>query len=129
MIYKEWLKAAADDLLLIEKILDDEHLTHLASFHAQQAIEKSLKAYMEFKRLPFIKTHKLQTLIDRCSIELSPQEDELLQLLDTLYVESRYPGEFGLLPNGKPSLKESKLFFDFAKKFHNSIKDRIDNES
>ena len=47
----EWLKSARDDLSLVEHILLDEHLTHLAAFHAQQAIEKSFKALLEAKNL------------------------------------------------------------------------------
>ncbi len=33
-----WLFAAKDDLLLIEQIYQNEALTHLVAFHAQQAI-------------------------------------------------------------------------------------------
>jgi len=39
----EWLKAAKDDLDLINKIINESNLTNLAAFHAQQAVEKSLK--------------------------------------------------------------------------------------
>jgi HEPN domain-containing protein len=46
-ISEEWLKAAKDDLNVIERILDDEHLTHMVAFHSQQCIEKSLKAIIE----------------------------------------------------------------------------------
>jgi HEPN domain-containing protein len=38
-ITSEWLKAASYDLLLIEEIKSKETLTHIAAFHAQQAIE------------------------------------------------------------------------------------------
>ena len=31
-----------------------------------------------------------------------------------LYIDARYPGEFGLLPHGKPSLKETMEFHDLA---------------
>jgi len=37
--------------------------------------------------------------------------------------DSRYPGEMGLLPYGKPTLKDAKEFFDFA----NMIYDKIIN--
>ena len=43
-ISEEWLKAAKDNLRVIEKIISDEGLTHMVSFHSQQCIEKSLKA-------------------------------------------------------------------------------------
>jgi hypothetical protein len=48
---EEWLKAAEDDLRVIERIGQDEHLTHMVAFHAQQAVEKSL---LEAKTLRFL---------------------------------------------------------------------------
>jgi hypothetical protein len=38
----------------------------------------------------------------------------LLQRIGELYIESRYPGDFGLLPDGKPSIEETQGFFSFA---------------
>lgn len=35
----EWLKAAKDDLVLLEEIEENEHITHLTAFHSHQAIE------------------------------------------------------------------------------------------
>jgi len=43
-ISEEWLRAAKDDLRVVEKISPDEHLTNMVAFHSQQCIEKSLKA-------------------------------------------------------------------------------------
>ncbi len=42
-ISEEWLKAAKDNLRVIEKIISDEGLTHMVFFHSQQCIEKSRK--------------------------------------------------------------------------------------
>ena len=41
-ISDEWLKAAADDLSVIAKIISDDHLTHMVAFHSQQAIENAV---------------------------------------------------------------------------------------
>ena len=35
-ITEEWLKAAHADIMVIEKIIDSEYLTHIVAFHAQQ---------------------------------------------------------------------------------------------
>ena len=43
----EWLKAAKDDIDVIEKIIDDEHLSHVVAFHSQQCVEKTFKAIFE----------------------------------------------------------------------------------
>lgn len=34
-ISEEWLIAAMDDLSVIDKIISDEHLTHMVAFHSQ----------------------------------------------------------------------------------------------
>jgi HEPN domain-containing protein len=47
----EWLKAANDDLDSISYIINVEHLTNIVAFHSQQAIEKSFKALIEYKKL------------------------------------------------------------------------------
>jgi hypothetical protein len=36
--------------------------------------------------------------------------------------ESRYPGELGLLPNGKPTLEDAREFHDFAAAIYNDVK-------
>jgi len=59
MISKEWLKASNDDILIIEQIINIEHLTHMVAFHSQQAIEKSLKALIEEYEIDIPKIHKL----------------------------------------------------------------------
>lgn len=43
-ISNDWLKSAESDLAIIKLIIHDETLTHQVAFHAQQAIEKCLKA-------------------------------------------------------------------------------------
>jgi len=58
----EWLKAAKDDLDSINYIIKANHLTNIVAFHSQQAIEKSFKALIEYKKIPFQKTHNLEKL-------------------------------------------------------------------
>jgi len=61
-VAKEWLDKAYDDILTIGEIIDNPRLTNIAAFHAQQAIEKSLKAVIEEFEIGSIKTHNLQRL-------------------------------------------------------------------
>ena len=110
----EWLKAAYSDLRTIQHMLNDSFLTHIIAFHSQQTIEKSFKAILENTSISIPKTHKLETLVSRLNIVLK-FNPEILAVLDLLYIESRYPGDMGLLPNGKPTLNDAKSFYDFAK--------------
>ena len=56
---KEWLRAAYDDLITIEEIIDNSFLTNIVAFHAQQCIEKSMKAIIEEEEINIPKIHKL----------------------------------------------------------------------
>jgi len=58
----DWLVSADSDLLLIQKIIKHDNLTHLSAFHAQQAIEKSFKAIIEEFDMGLKKTHSLEML-------------------------------------------------------------------
>jgi HEPN domain-containing protein len=112
---EEWFESAESDLLLVKEIHMNENLTHLSSFHCQQAIEKSFKAIIEEFNLGFIKTHSLETLYNSVKGKIHLDFDyDFLIILDQLYIDSRYPGEMGLLPNGKPSVNETVIFLDLA---------------
>jgi len=110
---KEWLKSAYGDIRNIHYIIKDPFLTHMVAFHAQQAIEKSLKAVIENEEKRIPRVHRLQHLVSVVDVDFNLNE-EIIEVLDELYIESRYPGDLGLLPEGKPSLKNAKDFEDFS---------------
>ena len=124
---KEWLKSAKLDLENIHYIIEVEHLTTVVAFHSQQAVEKSLKAYLESKDMKIPKTHKLQNLLGRVDIEFEI-DDNILQLIDKLYIDSRYPGDFGLLPYGRPTLSDAKEFYLLALSVFEKVCDMMDVE-
>ena len=120
-IPKEWLKASIDDLKVISKIIDIEDLSHIIAFHAQQSIEKSFKSLMEYKHIKVPKQHdllKLKSLIDQI---LEVDNDDLLDTLNGLYIDSRYPGDMGLMPYGKPTLEDAQEFYDFAEEVFSKV--------
>jgi len=91
-----WLAATKDDLLLIEQICQNEELTHLVAFHAQQAIEKSFKAVLEELDAIVPRIHSLETLLPKIQARVEFTANfELLEDLDKLYIDARYPGDFG----------------------------------
>jgi len=117
---KEWLKSAYSDLRSIKHIITDSFLTHVVAFHSQQAIEKSLKAIIENSSISIPKVHKLETLVNKINVELEVNP-EILATLDLLYIESRYPGDMGLLPHGKPALEDAEEFYKTAQNIFNQI--------
>lgn len=121
-ITKAWLDRALDDLDAIEQLLEIEHLTNIVAFHAQQAVEKSLKAVIEEVEISFVKIHSLVRLyaLVQPYYELT-QDMDILEQLDAVYTESRYPSEMGLLPYSKPTVAESKKFYQFARQFYEQV--------
>jgi len=110
----EWLKAACDDLLTIKEIIDKEYLTNIVAFHSQQAIEKSFKAILEDNEIEIPKVHSLIYLYEKVKAYIEVDDEEILEQLNSLYISSRYPADFGLLPYGKPTIEDAEKFFHFA---------------
>jgi HEPN domain-containing protein len=73
--WQNWAKADLTAAELLQKF-EDYQVTILA-FHCQQAIEKSLKAFLTAKDAPFLFRHDLGCLLDLCSkIDVSFEELE-----------------------------------------------------
>ena len=49
-------------------------------------------------------------------------DHRIVQILDSLYIESRYPVDIGLLPNGKPSSEDAQKFIEFAILIYDYVK-------
>jgi HEPN domain-containing protein len=114
-ISRDWLLSAEMDLRSIERMLDEEFLAPVACFHAQQCVEKSLKAILEEKGVRPPKTHDVLRLYGLVSETVGLELDlRTLQVLNDLYVDARYPGELGLLPHGRPSPDDARQFYEFA---------------
>ena len=125
----EWLNSAKDDLLIITKIIDDVSLTHQVAFHAQQAVEKSIKSVIEEFEIDFIKTHSLETLFGKIQGFINiPIEIEILKKLDQLYIDARYPGDIGLLQDGKPSIIDAVEFQQAAENTYITILNILKNK-
>ncbi len=60
----EWLNNAERDLRLVRLILDAEADSYGAGFHLQQALEKSLKAFLLHNGWRLERTHNLAMLLD-----------------------------------------------------------------
>lgn len=119
---KEWLARANDDLETIKEIIDNPELTNIAAFHAQQAIEKSLKAVIEEFKAGFVKIHNLEKLFALTNNYLQIEINlELVKKLDALYIDSRYPSDLGILPYGKPTVEDAAEFSAFAKNIVSQI--------
>jgi len=97
-ITKEWLERAYDDIETMVEIIDNPHLTNIVALHSQQAIEKSLKAVIEEFEIGVIKTHNLEKLFATVDNFIQFEVDwDLIKKLDALYIDARYPSEWGAI--------------------------------
>ncbi len=92
----EWLTKANSDLTAAEILIDHEPpVLDAACFHCQQAVEKSLKAFLVWQAVAFEKIHSLTYLMDLCQSK-EPGFGSLREQAEALTpyaVEVRYPGE------------------------------------
>jgi len=91
-----WLQKAQSDLRSIEILMaDSKPPLDSVCFHAQQAVEKTLKALLTAYGTPFPKTHDLARLVHLLPLKVDLCLDEqTLAELTYFAVGSRYPTEF-----------------------------------
>lgn len=80
--YEKWFKKAEEDAS-----------ANICCFHAQQAVEKYLKAYLIGKNIVFPKTHDLELLV-KLSICINPLFNDILAKalsLSNYAIVPRYP--------------------------------------
>ena len=92
----DWLRYARSDLALARQQDLPEILLETLCFHAQQAVEKSLKAVFVHQGMVFPYTHDLAQLITRAKASgISwPEALDTAAELTEYAVGSRYPGVY-----------------------------------
>ena len=81
-----------------------------------------MKNLIEEFDLKFKRIHNLETLYSSVKgiIKLKVEEEGLREL-NEVYISSRYPGDLGLLPDGKPTKEDAKKFFDIAQSVYDDV--------
>ncbi|MDR1452848.1 MAG: HEPN domain-containing protein [Candidatus Margulisbacteria bacterium] len=121
-----WILYAEKDIAAAIETNKGQSLTNIVAFHCQQAIEKYFKAYLLEKDKPIIKTHDLILLYGMIKeIKDLKINEDLLALINKTYIEERYPGELGILPDGIPSVQQAGDFLEFARELERSIKKEL----
>ena len=128
-LVNDWIILAEKDIKTASLIINEEYLTNIVAFHCQQAIEKYFKAYILEHDKPLLKIHDLPKLygIIKQIKDLEIDED-LLSIINETYIEDRYPGELGLLPDGMPSDEQAHNFLEFARRIEEKIKNELYQE-
>jgi len=93
---RQWIDYANEDLALAEYGLHMEPVCpcRLIAYHAQQCVEKYLKAFLVYYRQDFPYTHNISTLLEMCRGYGDWAESFTDAEVLTSYATSvRYPGE------------------------------------
>lgn len=95
-VAKGWMLKAESDIENLTIMMERGKALDTACFHAQQAAEKYLKAFLSFNSMIFPKTHDIEELLDLCATideRFSDLVEETVFLTDYA-VELRYDFEF-----------------------------------
>ncbi|MDR3572996.1 MAG: HEPN domain-containing protein [Anaerolineaceae bacterium] len=117
--WKDWIERAGEDYLLaISAVRRKTPLTYGATFHAQQCIEKYLKALLISRQVSFPRTHDLAALGYLCEQAgiILPIDDDALELLTAYAVETRYPGTLPTIEEAKEAIKLAQIMRRFIKR-------------
>jgi HEPN domain-containing protein len=121
-VTEAWLIKAGEDLATIRALRENPQLTGVIAFHAQQCVEKCLKAVAEERKGTLPRVHDLRRLWEVVADEFTEALDiDLLRELTDIYTDSRYPGDLGLMPTGKPTEKDAVRFEQFADHVHATV--------
>ena len=91
----EWLRRARADMSVALLTEDERIAPEIIAFHAQQAVEKLLKALLVLRQMDFPHTHAIGALLTLCETAgFSDTQDVIEASSLTRYaVAARYPGE------------------------------------
>jgi HEPN domain-containing protein len=119
-----WLKYAFDDLQSA-KVLLEEGIYNMVCFHSQQVVEKLLKSLISAYHQGIPRIHNLVRLHKICEDLHGSQlnlDAEGLIFLNDVYIDSRYPADFGILPSGQPDEKEARKSYKYAKNIYKHLR-------
>jgi HEPN domain-containing protein len=120
---KNWLFRANEDIAVIENLSEagTELYASTICFHAQQAVEKFLKAFLVFHNIDFPRTHDLEFLLAECQkIDQSDFDFDFGSLTD-FGVSVRYPDDF-FVPDKEDTILYLKIAREVKKLVENKIK-------
>jgi len=126
-VVREWVGKAEEDLRVAAYLLTlgKECPPDVVCFHAQQSVEKYLKALLVLNRIEFPKTHAIRTLAALLPIGSRPAIDEAVQDRLTEYATvTRYPGDYEPIV-----LSEARKAVASARRVHRDARRLLPKES
>jgi HEPN domain-containing protein/predicted nucleotidyltransferase len=118
---RRWLEFAGENVRMAELAVGAD-IFNQACFHAQQSVEKCLKASLVLQGELVPRTHLIADLVQQlppaARAALGANETTLLEL-DQFYIPTRYPDAVpGWLPEGLPQRQHAEKALDVARRCH-----------
>ena len=126
-VIREWVLKAENDLTAAVQLLKlgKRCPADIVCFHAQQCVEKYVKALLVNHGRDFPKTHDLRALLAilpaRAWPDLTPEEQHLLSRYATV---TRYPGDYEVIP-----LAEARVAVKIARRVRRQVRQHLPKES
>lgn len=120
---EEWLKIALQEYKSAEYLFE-KTLYRMVCYHAQQTVEKILKAILTEREIDFARTHNildLRNAVIRLGYKIEITDEDSV-FLNSIY-RSRYPSDLGLLPSGEPIKEEAEKSLNIARVVIDKIPD------
>ena len=126
IVAREWISKAENDLKTSSYLLKMSKDCPLDAvcFHAQQCVEKYIKAFLVIKSIDFPKTHDIERLVSMLpgNIWLKLSIEEQRRLTDYATV-TRYPGDYESI-----QLYEAKHSLTLARRVRKEIRELLPKE-
>jgi len=119
---ESWFFKASQDLKIIEQGMDrpsSDWVSEVLCFHAQQATEKALKAFLIARKTTPPRTHSIEILLEQCHQADHSFPVYEIRNLSYFSVEIRYPDELY-----KPEPEETHFYAELARRIVNEMKAR-----
>jgi len=119
---RNWLFRAEEDIAVIDNLFKTDPVFYASTicFHAQQAVEKFLKAFLVYRNVDFPRTHDVDFLLLECK-KTDPGDFEVdLGSLADFSVNIRYPDDFYI-----PDNQETKQYRDVAHTIKKIVEKKI----
>lgn len=121
----EWMRRARSDLILANMVENEEIAPEIIAFHAQQAVEKALKALLIQRQVDFPRTHIIGVLLTLCKesgYRFEENVEEAARMSDYAVI-ARYPGEMS-----EVTRQEAKTTADLADQVFDWVERQIEEE-
>jgi HEPN domain-containing protein len=122
---ERWLAFARDDLRMAELALAEGILNQVC-FHAQQCVEKAIKAWFAQHDQVAPRTHRMADLLPLLPPDLMGELGNALRLLDRFYIPTRYPDAVpDMWPGGVSRPSDAEEALDLARRALRKVEHKL----